>query len=528
MRDGVLLSFYASSLYEAVLQELAVADRERSVSAADCHYPSVCEGPWRSGSLQRILRLVSLPPGISLHKQAVDVTAPSAASSVQASFDLIHFKTTSSNKINNASSGIATEIVRAESCTRIGRIPSLYHKPEILPFLSPSPPSSITSTRCCPCSAEGAGGGGSVLLFSFIVPPMNGIVLYGASLIQYRECNSNDANSVRSESAGEIGERDQHPHILDTEPLDAAMLTEPHSTISASGTLDSTPQPLPNKDNGEKLFPLPRHSSSSSFSSDWFQSMFAQAQAGGSGDGSGDSSARRGNIPSNAARIFNEFKRWGDEHTPLLFSTPSTSIKDDSVELNQSEDFNAETNRDECNVQQQLHHQHYLQRNMTLSPILRAIGLRPFPSADNASIGTSRNHAAYNLESSANLPTSSWVAFSPRPESVSLISPQQQQQQQQVIESGLAILSRTPSIGVLADALRGVADYADSAVDGWDEILEGTLVLNALDAVQDTTGKNNSCRAMSAPASDFNPQAIYEALSPAALSVIIAAFLVRS
>ena len=113
MRDGVLLSFYASSLYEAVLQELAVADRERSVSAADCHYPSVCEGPWRSGSLQRILRLVSLPPGISLHKQAVDVTAPSAASSVQASFDLIHFKTTSSNKINNASSGIATEIVRA-------------------------------------------------------------------------------------------------------------------------------------------------------------------------------------------------------------------------------------------------------------------------------------------------------------------------------------------------------------------------------------------------------------------------------
>lgn len=82
VRDGLLLAFYASSTYEALLGELA---------ASNCARPSpahATSSPWSAGSLQRIIRSVTPPAGISLHRGA---TLKSTARSVWPSFVTIDF-----------------------------------------------------------------------------------------------------------------------------------------------------------------------------------------------------------------------------------------------------------------------------------------------------------------------------------------------------------------------------------------------------------------------------------------------------
>lgn len=138
--------------------------------------------------MQRILRSSSLPADISLHRQATRAEIGSPQQSDRSIlFDLVHFKTTVVSGNSN------TILVKSEARCREGRGSSKLFKPALLPFLSP-----IDSSG----SATGVGKSSSSLLFSFVLPPIDGVVLYGASLIQYREEQCGNENDTVHQGLG--------------------------------------------------------------------------------------------------------------------------------------------------------------------------------------------------------------------------------------------------------------------------------------------------------------------------------------
>jgi hypothetical protein len=466
---GLLQAFYASGIYEAILSELA---RSASTVSSTVSGIKVCAGPWDSGSLQRIVRRVTTPDGISLHRGPVRTAdTEETRGEGQPAFLALQF-----------------EVYIPHSYKTLAPAPAISHTqqwppacslvadpPELLPYLMPASYDENDRT---------------VRLVSYTVAQKAGTLLYGASLLSVRSVDdasyqafsptSRVANVASTPTAPvrstpESGQQD----LCGAEATSVIDQCSPDTTVgsSASGNSSSTAflPPLTTVD-----IPPPDISTQEALSAgasgtasrtEWMASMLQRAA---SAVRSIDTAQMLQSL-QHASSITT-----GDTSLVSRFALPGLSA------------------------------------GLPLSPFMRAVGLR---AVMNSPLSETRRGTFS--------PTSGpmWSLYSPLAPHKTPLHDSAHSTAVSVV-SGVAVVTNVPCVDALRSTLRAYhAGRSANPSVTWPQWMHDPDRCNrALEALRGCQAQSQSARGV---ASDFSAQALYEILSPAALTAIFTAFLVR-
>lgn len=158
--DGLLHAFYASGIYELILTELSACT---STDTGACSSSRKGGGPWRAGSLQRLVRATAVPEGIALHRGAGHRAEPPS----QSVFEVIQLD---SHQVNG-STEVVIDVVRSVCWPH--EAPVVASQASLLQYLTPT---------------DGCAGKDPTRIINYVIAQKTGPVLYGATLLHYRPC----------------------------------------------------------------------------------------------------------------------------------------------------------------------------------------------------------------------------------------------------------------------------------------------------------------------------------------------------
>jgi hypothetical protein len=471
---GLLQAFYASSIYEAMLSELA---RSTSTLPGAVTSSSTRTGPWDCGSLQRIVRSVTTPDGISLHRGPVCTAHNQEAGNsphceVQAAFLAIQFEV----QVRHGEQTVVTApaILHSQqwppACSLVAADPTA-----LLPYLMPTSYDENDHT---------------VRLVSYTVAQKAGALLYGASLLSVRTDHDRGTEgafsptsrvaSIASTSTVPVtctSENGQPAVVAAEATAVASELCGPGtvaSSISGSSSVVSLPAltaDLPHPDIATQET-LPANATGTASRSEWMASVLQRASTAVRSIDTAQMLLSLQHANSTTA---------GEPNLVSRFTLPS------------------------------------LPTTLPLSPFMRAVGLR---AVVNSPLSGTRRNGGFSPTLGAQ-----WSLYSP-------LAPQKPPQHESAhstavsVVSGVAVVTNVPCVDILRSTLRAYhADCSANPHTTWAEwIHDPDRSDRTLEVLRGCQAQSQSARGV---ASDFSAQALYEILSPAALTAVITAFLVR-
>jgi hypothetical protein len=464
---GLLQAFYASSIYEAMLSELA---RSTSTLPGAVTSSSTRTGPWDCGSLQRIVRSVTTPDGISLHRGPVCTAHNQEAGNsphceVQAAFLAIQFEV----QVRHGEQTVVTA-------------PAILHYQQWPPACSLVADRTALLPYLMPCAHDM--NDHSARLVSYTVAQKAGPRLYGASLLSVRTIHDVVQPGAFS------------PTRAPTAPVRPAQESGPRGLCAADTTAVTS----------ELCSPDTTEASSTSGNSSSVVSLATLTTA--------DLPPPVATQETAPPKVTVEAS--GTEWMASVLQRASTAVRTiDTAQMLQSLHHATSTTAGEPNLVSRFTLPS-LPTTLPLSPFMRAVGLKAVVNGPLS--GTRRGTFS---------PTSGpmWSLYSPLAPHMTPLRDSAHSTAVSIV-SGVAVITSVPCVDALRSTLRAYhADCSANPSVMWPQWMHDPDRCNGtLEALRGCQAQSQAARGV---ASDFSAQALYEILSPAALTAVFTAFLVR-
>jgi hypothetical protein len=457
LRDGFLLAFYASSIYEAILSELQHREQEENSGGMR----------WRAdGTLQRVVRRCPAPPGISLHRRQIG--SSSSLADLGKAFRIIRVDT-SPPAADDSASFWTVPPPRDEDAGLDASDINDVDDAALLSFLVPA------VLQYAPDVPR---------LLSFVIPCSDGSLLYGASLAFF-SVDVTDSGLAPSCTACATGGENPDP-LGSAGPAEA--LTSPRNfaiTSPVTGGCAFSLRLSPKvKTSPVRHGPQPNVPASPApagrGTTQWFGSVLNEAEL--------QSRALQATLSTQAGTLVTGIRQWGDQRLPQLASSLMSASAVGGA-----------------------HGASYMlgspQRRPLLSPLLRAVGLRPPPQLSPAARVASPPRYQLRPRTADAAPHGTDGS--------------------DVTVRAVAVISATPAVTALRRALEAAYRMsADPAAPSLEEIVGELRDRSAGASLLNTLRKESESQSAAGVAFDFSPQLLYEVLSPVAFTTIFIAFLV--